>query len=136
MSMMLVLPLARLIAADGTVYDYLFYGVSSADGGLVLTAIPLASLLAAIPLISLISIFLYRNRILQIRLSVFNILLMVGALGLSWYYGFNAQKQLEVEVLYSIPAVMPLVSAILTYLAFRGIRRDELLIRSVERIRK
>ncbi len=135
---MLIFPIAKLIGPGDLNYEYFFYGIVTAgdEGEVVISAIPLACLLAAIPLMSLTTFFLFRNRILQIRLCVFNILLMIGALILTWYYTFQAGKTLNVEALFSFPAIMPLLAAILTYLAFRGIRRDELLIRSVDRIRK
>ena len=137
MALMLIFPIAKLIGPGDLSYEYLFYGIviEGSDGEVVLSAIPLACLLAAIPLMSLITIFLFRYRVLQLRLCVFNILWMIGALVLTWYYTYEAGRSLNVEALFSFPAIMPLVAAILTYLAFRGIRRDELLIRSVDRIR-
>ena len=137
MALMLIFPIAKLIGPGEISYEYLFYGIvtSGDQGEVVISAIPLACLLAAIPLVSLTTLFLFRYRILQIRLCVFNILLMIGALILTWYYTYLAGKTLNVEALFSFPAIMPLLAAILSYLAFRGIRRDELLIRSVDRIR-
>lgn len=137
MALMLIFPIAKLIGPEDLNYEYLFYGIVTAGdrGDLVISTIPLACLLFAIPLMSLITIFLFRNRVLQLRLCVFNIIWMAGALILTWYYTYEAGRSLDVEALFSFPAIMPLVSAILSYMAFRGIRRDELLIRSVDRIR-
>lgn len=135
MVIMLIFPIAIMVGTGEADYVYLFYGIVSAEGELLLSAVPLAVLLSAIPLISLVSIFLYRHRILQLRLCSFNILLMLGGIVLIWYYGYHAGNSLSADALYSVPAIMPVLAAILSYLAFRGIRKDELLIQSVERIR-
>ena len=85
---------------------------------------------------ALIIIFLYKNRILQIRLSIFNIVLMIG---FYLYFGFIMYKVYPVENLefskVGFGAIMPIVSIILTILAIRKIGADEALIRSLNRLR-
>lgn len=85
---------------------------------------------------ALITIFLYKNRILQIRLSIFNIVLMIG---FYLYLGFIMYKVYPVENLdfskVGFGAIMPIVSIILTILAIRKIGADEALIRSLNRLR-
>lgn len=85
---------------------------------------------------ALITIFLYKNRILQIRLSIFNIVLMIG---FYLYFGFIMYKVYPVENLefskVGFGAIMPIVSIILTILAIRKIGADEALIRSLNRLR-
>lgn len=131
----LVFPIAIMIDAQSESYTYLFYGVLNSQGLLAMQAYPLAILLIAMPLISLVSIFLFKKRILQMRFCIYNIILMLGSIGLIWFYSYQAGNTLFTETIFSFPIVLPLVAAILTYLAFRGIRRDEILIKSVDRIR-
>ncbi len=69
------------------------------------------------------------------RLNLFNIVLMIGYLGLNYYYIQNFSKQLSGVVSYEITAIFPFVAAVLTYLAIRAIGKDEALIRSMDRIR-
>lgn len=69
------------------------------------------------------------------RLNSFNIILMIGYLGLNYYYIQNFSKQLDGVVSYEITTIFPFVAAILTYLAIRAIGKDEALIRSMDRIR-
>jgi hypothetical protein len=38
-------------------------------------------------------------------------------------------------VSYRLPIVFPVISAILHYLAFRGIRKDELMVQALSRLR-
>ena len=87
-------------------------------------------------IVALITVFLYKNRLLQIRLSIFNIVLMVG---FYLYFGFIMHKVYPVESLefnkVGFGAIMPIISIILTILAIRKIGADEALIRSLSRLR-
>jgi hypothetical protein len=87
--------------------------------------------------LSLITVFLYKQRMLQIRLSVFNVLLMIG---FYLYFGFIIYKLLPMETLefqkVGVGIIMPLIALILTILAIRNIGADEALIRSLNRLRK
>lgn len=69
------------------------------------------------------------------RLNSFNIILMLGYMGLNYYYIHNFSRQLEGVVSYQITAIFPFVAAVITYLAIRAIGKDEALIRSMDRIR-
>ena len=135
LGLLLFLPLAYMVDAEANNFSYLFYGITDAQGKIVMLDYPLAILLVAMPLLNLIAIFLFKKRILQMRICIFNILLMLGSLALIWYYSYQAENTLFVDTFFSYTVVFPLVSAILTFLAFRGIRKDEILVRSADRIR-
>ncbi len=87
--------------------------------------------------ISFFTIFLYRHRMLQVRLCFISMIMSLGVQIFIGYYimlaqGFTASLEGEVTPLtYSVSDVFPLVSIILTYLAFRGVIRDEMSIRSL-----
>lgn len=87
-------------------------------------------------IIGLLTIFLFKNRILQIRLSIFNIVLMVG---FYLYFGFITFKLYPVDNLQfhkiGIGLIMPIIAIILTILAIRKIGADEILVRSLDRLR-
>lgn len=87
--------------------------------------------------LSLITVFLYKQRILQIRLSVFNAMLMIG---FYLYFGFILYNLFPVENLVfqkvGVGLIMPVIAIILTILAIRKIGADETLIRSLNRLRK
>lgn len=72
---------------------------------------------------------------LQIRLSVINIVLLLGLEGLMFYYVSVIKNELEGNVSYNVLIVFPVVSAILVYLALRAIAKDEALVRSLNRLR-
>lgn len=88
-----------------------------------------------IALVALVSLFLYKKRILQIRLCIINIVLMLGYYALLFLYVYIAVTANKLDYKVNISLVFPLVSAILTYLAVRAIGRDEELVRSLNRVR-
>lgn len=107
-------------------------------GEIIFPTVPLFILAIAICLLTTISIFLYKNRNLQMRLTIYNIILMIGFVGLSLFYIYAIKNNSELQYLsHSLKAtfIFPVASAILSYLAFRNIRKDELLIKSYDRLR-
>ncbi len=89
---------------------------------------------ASVFLLVLLDIFLFRNRKIQMRLTVFCLLLCLGYYVLMAIYLYSANG-LGYEIHWSMPVTFPLVSVILLWLAFRSILKDELLIRSIDRVR-
>lgn len=136
MASLFIYPSAELLGANGQLFIYNYNGLSvHGEEDLYLLTVPPFVLLALITLIPFISIFLYKKRMLQIRLNIFNIILLLGYLGLNYYYIQNFSKQLDGIVSYHITAIFPVVSVVITYLAIRSIGKDEALVRSMNRIR-
>ena len=139
MSLMLFLPLAE-IATEGTgIYEVLSKGWYITGGEYaepVMLTWPVFILVLFLTLLPLINIFLYKKRKLQIRICIYSIILAFGLIGLIYYYFVIGFRPLD-EPAYalSFPMVLPAIFIILIYLAFRGIRKDEILIRSLDRIR-
>lgn len=92
------------------------------------------SLFASVIVLSLITIFLFNNRKLQFVLVRFNILINIILLGVFGYY----TQTLSGETLVSekeIELVIPFVSIVFLYLANKAIKKDEDLVKSVDRLR-
>jgi len=96
---------------------------------------PIVAILIVSLIITLVTIFLYKRRLLQIRLSIVSIFLMAGIIGLTYYYSNSISLQMKVESTYGFSFVFPLIAIILDYLAIRSITKDEKLIRSLDRLR-
>jgi hypothetical protein len=97
---------------------------------------PVSVLIFTIMGISFINIFLYKKRILQLRLCVFNIILMFGLVGLIYFFTKYTINDLNgITSVFLWPIVVPFISIVLTYMALKGIQKDEALIRSYNRIR-
>ncbi len=100
---------------------------------IVYNGLPLMVLIGIITVLHFAGLFLYKKRILQIRILVFSIILLLGLFGLFFYFtymGFEGAK-----VAFKIPVAFPLIAVILDWLAIRAIGKDEALIRSLNRIR-
>ncbi len=80
-------------------------------------------------------IFLFKNRKLQMRLSLNASIISLGLAGLNAYYLYQISITNETEIGFSIGLVVPIIAFILQVLAFRAIRKDDLLIKSIDRIR-
>ncbi len=84
-------------------------------------------------LISLFSIFRYRKRRQQVVAGRFNIILNFAVFGFLMYYWYE-NYNLEPTNL-GLGVFIPIIAVILLSLANRHIMRDELLIRSADRLR-
>ncbi len=91
----------------------------------------------AIATIALISISKFKNRMLQIKLGALNSLLLIGALGAAFWFTNKGQDEILPETLghFGYGFFMPAVAMVFNSLANRFIRKDEKLVRSVDRIR-
>ncbi len=113
-----------------------FYATSETIMPEVTSTIALTILLILTPLISFFTIFLFKKRLIQIRLCAANIGLLIGTSALIYYFGTVGMKELSAtDLSYSVTMVFPIAGAILNFLAIRGIAKDEALIRSMDRIR-
>jgi len=85
-------------------------------------------------LILLTNIFMYKNRNLQIKLNYLIIFASIVLLGLSIYQnGFlSGEKQFSEK---DIKLLVPVISIVFLLIANKYIKRDERLVKSVDRIR-
>lgn len=99
------------------------------------SVLPLTIMLSISALTSLVSILLFKKRMLQIRLSVFNFIIQLGSIGLMFFFILQANKVAGESWSTHISIILPAIAAILTYLAIRAIGKDEALVRSISRLR-
>jgi hypothetical protein len=97
--------------------------------GLVLTIVSI--------LFSAISIGLYKQRTLQIRLIAFNVLtLVVLILVLFFFYTAQLKTMTGADPDYTYPGMLlPVISLVMLILANRSVRNDEKLVKSADRLR-
>ncbi len=95
----------------------------------------LSLLLIIIPIITLITINIYKHRILQIRLTVFNTVLMLGFYALLLFYRYIFVEQLTSEAYFHWTVIFPAISVIFNILAIIAIGKDEALVKSLNRLR-
>jgi peptidoglycan/LPS O-acetylase OafA/YrhL len=129
-------PLARF-TLEGSEYVLKHTGLYDAEGerGALVTW-PLTVYFVLVALLSFLVIFFYRNRVRQMRMTVFLILLNAGMVAMMFYYVAVARHELDGAITVHLwRFIVPPISMILLYLAFRRIRRDELLVKAYDRIR-
>lgn len=97
----------------------------------------IAALSAFVGLLALISIFQYKNRGKQMMLNMVNSLLMVGLVATVFLTTNGVNKEIASEVAgsYQMGFWAILAAMVCNMLANRFIRKDEALVRSVDRIR-
>lgn len=105
---------------------------------------PLAVISMAIPLLALVTIFLFKRRLLQARLNVMNVILCLGYYAILALYVAYVVKGYEpiaeqtlagAEWYLNLWAAIPLVNIVLTMMATRRILKDEALVRAADRLR-
>ena len=86
--------------------------------------------------VTIMTIFKYKNRKQQFRLCTINfILILVYTIVMAVVIFMGKSKLTGTELTVKIPAVFSLVALILNYLAMRGIAKDENLVKSMDRLR-
>ena len=134
--LMFFFPFTIFMDTDAVKYVFDFSGIYEAGGGEVVTGtLPFQILLVVVAVLNFVTIFLYKNRRLQMRAAIFNMLLMAGLLVLAGWYIYFTRNDLEAQVYYKATLLFPLAGMVFTWLAFRNILKDELLVRSADRIR-
>ncbi|WP_297327905.1 DUF4293 domain-containing protein [uncultured Bacteroides sp.] len=132
----LCMPVGSFIGADG-ITENVFkpLGLSMADGSFQSTW-GLFGLLLLSAIIAFCTIFLFRNRMLQVRMTIFNSVLLVGYYIAFLVFMFVLKSDLEaMSFKLGWALCLPAVSIILNYLAFRAIYRDELMVKASDRLR-
>lgn len=127
--------LINLSAGSGSLYSLGFPGLTDNGGEVLQRLWPMTVILALVPLLALAAVFLYKKRSIQMRLTMFVLLLSLGTIILGAFYILMFDRKIDVTLVWKVRAVFPLVSAILAWLAYRGIMKDELIVRSYDRLR-
>ena len=126
------LPVGQFIGSDG-IATHVFkpLGVTLADGSFQSTW-GLFGILLLSAIIALCTIFLFRNRMLQVRMTIFGSLLLIG-----YYIAFFVFMFILNAMSFQLgwALCLPAVCIILNYLAFRAIYRDELMVKAADRLR-
>lgn len=104
---------------------------------------PLIALAMGTMLVSLVAIFFYHNRVLQMRVVAMALLLCMAYIALVFIWAVDAYGKLATDYLKSMPAqttwmagsFVPLAALVLLVLAQRSIKRDENKVRAADRLR-
>ena len=108
--------------------DFYNLWLTMADGARVFVLLVLAAFT------SFAAIFLFKRRMFQVRLSVFSSLILMGYYIVFGVFVYVFKSRYDADFTLSWTAAFPAVGLILDYLAFRNIMKDELIVRSLDRL--
>ncbi|PKV67128.1 DUF4293 domain-containing protein [Pontibacter ramchanderi] len=108
---------------------------AGAQTGTSTIAIAILAIIAAG--VALYEIFQYKSRITQMKFGLINSLVLIALFGTSFYYANYVGNSLAAgnEGNYEAGFYMPILALLLNALANRFIKKDEDLVRSVDRLR-
>lgn len=130
-------PLANFIKPTGDSLILDIVALKSFEDGMnsIMSAYPLAILTGTIVALLALTIFLYKKRALQARLSIIVMILLAGLCGMIYLYISMSAAKVGLEPEYTMVDVFPVISIILVFIARRRIRIDDALVKSYDRIR-
>ncbi len=102
----------------------------------IYTTLPLVFIVVSMLIVSFTVILLYKKRLQQLKLIKLNILLnTILIIGIFIVYSRWLQASLNATESFKTAAFFPLASLVFFMLAYRGVRKDEKLVRSADRLR-
>lgn len=125
-----------LAAVAAVVFLFVPFGQMNYNGTIVVMKAMLVIwfnvVCGAIAVVSLLSIFLFNKRKLQLKTISLAILLSFALIGLSVYAIVIHQKD---DYHFGPAVIIPVFVLIFTFLAYKGVKHDEELVRSMDRLR-
>jgi hypothetical protein len=131
LGLIFIIPVADIKTAE-TLYRFDILGIHKAEE-LVMNGWPLMLFLSLVIIVHLATIFLYKKRIIQVRMLIIAIILLLGLFSAFFWFGYMGFRGATVG--FKLTIAIPIVSIILDYLAIKAIAKDEALVRSLNRIR-
>lgn len=127
------LPVGYFIGADAASCTFEPLGVTCGEAFYSTWGLFGILLLSAI--IVFATLFLFKNRMLQIRMSIFSSILLIGyyLTFLSFFFVLKSELNASFQVAWSL--CLPLVAIILNVMAIRAIGRDEVMVKAADRLR-
>jgi len=97
--------------------------------------IPFSLISCLIPLVALVSIFFFKKRNLQLKLTLALIILELLLVAAGAIDSFHFIRKFDASLSPAFRMFIPFLTLTLSILAYRGIRNDENLVRSYDRLR-
>ena len=132
-------PLVEFVNSD-SIFSLNILGLEfqNQENSFSISTFPLIIINTLIIVLTSICIITFKNRNLQIKICKINLFLISAFLIFTVMYSTQIEEKLADKGLntsFGLGIILPIISIILIYLAIRGIKKDQELIRSVDRIR-
>lgn len=133
-------PLASFIGDKDSLVLYIYKVISLVPGQVPdlpnYFILPLLTLNMLILMLTIVTIFMFKNRKLQLNLLRFSLILLMIMIAAFFFYYVNILEETSGGITnYDIGSYMPLISFVLYIFAYRGIMSDEKLVKSADRLR-
>lgn len=135
--LMFKFPLIRITSDSSLIYEQYVNGVKL-DGEIIYNTLPLTIYVFVLFFLSFSTIFFFKRHIIQIRLTIYTAVLAIGAFAVIWFFDKSFIGEMDINVAvqkFGYALVFPVVAFILLVLALMGIRRDDSILRSIDRLR-
>ncbi|MFT4771476.1 MAG: hypothetical protein ACI9CP_000921 [Cryomorphaceae bacterium] len=136
------LPFAHYLEGDVKLAEYAVFGVFNVQSDLVeMTGpflFPTWFISLFITMLPAVALFLYKKRPVQLRITRLGFLVNLSFIVYLFFAIDSVHTKLygdEVDILYHAGFYMPVVALTFLFLSIRGIKKDEALIKSLDRIR-
>jgi len=96
---------------------------------------PMSVIMVLIIILSVTAVFLFRKRKIQLKLTGAIVLLTTIFIGLMVYFIIRATGEFQAELVPVYRMFIPVLILIFGILAYLGIRKDENLVKSLDRLR-
>ena len=92
-------------------------------------------LVIMIPLISIVTIFLFSKRKVQMTLNKILIILIIAFICATCYYSFSIMSEYNATIGSWYKAIIPVIQLIFAVLAYFAIKKDDNIVKSYDRLR-
>ena len=126
-------PVGSIIASTNEISEFGNLCITLPDGTKDYAPWALFAILMVVAILSFVTIFLFKKRMLQIRLTIFISIMLIG-----YYLALVALALMLAEGTSFTPSwiiCLPFVAIVLNWLAIRGIGADEALVKAYDRLR-
>ena len=126
-------PVGSIIASTNEISEFGNLCITLPDGTKDYALWALFAILMVVAILSFVTIFLFKKRMLQIRLTIFSSIMLIG-----YYLALVALALMLAEGTSFTPSwiiCLPFVAIVLNWLAIRGIGADEALVKAYDRLR-
>jgi hypothetical protein len=111
------------------------YKLNNSGSELLTGSFSLSALIILIPVLSFITIFLFKKRRIQKIFSLILVAFSLCLLILIFYYSYLMIKNEGTQLVLGIKMFFPLIILLTSFLGYRGISKDESLVKSYDRLR-
>ncbi len=126
--------LLAVIVSAGLIFVFSIWENSAGEDVFAQDQLLIFGMFLASAAISMVSIFMFKNRRLQFVLGRLNIILNFFLLGVFVYWSLTLPGEMDISE-KGIGMVLPIISIVFLVLANKAIKRDEDLVKSVDRLR-